>query len=299
MGSWTLDDICWEEFDRSALDPDIVAIVKAASLVELNGGAYAHHLCRVFADDPEFQMTARRWGEEEVQHGRALGRWAALADPEFDFAAAFDRFRAGYRIDFDRDSSRRGSRSGEMIARCIVETGTSSYYAAVHDAAREPVLKQICHHIAADEIRHYKLFYRNLAHCLEHERIGFLRRLRIALGRLAESEDDELAYAYYAANETNPPYDRQRCSRAYARRAFAVYREPHVAHGMALIFKAVGLTPNSRLCRAAARLAWAALRRRAARLAKTAAQTHNGLYTNPPQRVTLNHEFPLSHSPKT
>ncbi len=271
MGSWTLDDIRWEEFDRDRLDPGIVAIVKAASLVELNGGAYAHHLCRVFADDPEFQMTARRWGEEEVQHGRALGRWAALADPEFDFAAAFDRFRAGYQVDFARASSRRGSRSGEMIARCIVETGTSSYYAALRDVAREPVLKQICHHIAADEIRHYKLFYRNLAHCLEHERIGLWRRLRIALGRLAESEDDELAYAYYAANETNLPYDRQRCSRAYARRAFVVYREPHVAHGMALIFKAVGLTPNGRLCHAAARLAWAALRRRAARLAKATA----------------------------
>jgi hypothetical protein len=271
MGYWTLDDIRWEEFDRDRLDPDLVAIVKAASLVESNGAAYAQHLCRVFADDPEFQATARRWGEEEVRHGRALANWAALADPEFDFAAAFARFQAGYRVDFDRDSSRRGSRSGEMVARCVVETGTSSYYAALRDAAREPVLKQICGHIAADEIRHYTLFYRNLGHCLERERIGLWHRLRIALARIAEAEDDELAYAYYAADDVALPYDRRRCARAYARRALAVYRQPHVARGMALIFKAVGLTPNSRLCRAAARLAWAALRRRTARLAKAAA----------------------------
>jgi hypothetical protein len=270
MGSWTIEDIPWDRFDRGRLDPQIVVIVKAASLVEYNGGAYAHHLCRVFHDDPGFQAIARRWGEEEIQHGMALGRWAELADPEFDFAAAFDRFQSGFQVDFDRDTSRRGSRSGEMIARCIVETGTSSYYTALREAAEEPVLKEICRHIAADELRHYQLFYRNLLRCLEHERIGLWRRLRVALRRLAESQDDELAYAYYAANETRRPYDRRRCGRAYARRAYAVCREHHVARGVAMIFKAVGLTPNGRLSHAAGRLAWAALRRRAARLAKAA-----------------------------
>lgn len=271
MGSWTLDDIPWGRFDRGKLDPEIVPIVKAASLVESNGGAYAHHLCRVFHDDPAFQAIARRWGEEEIQHGRALGRWAAMADPEFDFDAAFSRFQEGFQVDFDCDVSRRGSRSGEMIARCIVETGTSSYYTALREAVREPVLKEICRHIAADEFRHYKLFHQNLIHCLERERIGFWRRLCVAAGRVAESEDDELAYAYYAANETACPYDRRRCKRAYARRAYALCREHHVARGIAMIFKAVGLTPTGRLSRATSRLAWTAMRWRAARLAKAAA----------------------------
>ena len=214
--SWTLDEIAWDRFDRTTVDPEIVKLVKAASLVEYNGAAYAHHLCRIFDDDRDFQETARRWGAEEIQHGKALARWAELADPEFDFAAAFERFQAGYRVDFDCATSRRGSRSGEMIARCIVEVGTSSYYTALRDAVREPVLKEICRNIAADEIRHYKLFYKNLLRCLERERIGFWRRLRVAAGRIAESQDDELAYAYYAANETMRPYERGRCSRAYA-----------------------------------------------------------------------------------
>src|SRR5271170_2720474 len=169
MGSWTLDDIRWDRFDLNKLDPQIVPIVKAASLVEHNGGAYAHHLCRVFHDDLAFQETARRWGEEETQHGRALGRWAELAEPDWNFAAAFGRFRDGFRFDFDLDTSRRGSRSGEMIARCIVETATSSYYTALGEAVHEPVLKEICRHIAADELRHYKLFYRNLTRCLERD----------------------------------------------------------------------------------------------------------------------------------
>src|SRR5437868_7173342 len=213
MSGWTLDDIPWDRFERDKLDPELVRIVKAASLVEHNGGAYAHHLCRVFGDDPDFQRTARRWGEEEIQHGRALARWAALADPSYDFDDAFARFQAGFQVDFDCDVSRRGSRSGEMIARCMVEVGTSSYYSALRDGVREPVLKEICRNIAADEIRHYKLFYSNLTRCLESERIGLWRRLRVGFGRILEAQDDELACAYYAANETAGSYDRRRLSR--------------------------------------------------------------------------------------
>jgi rubrerythrin len=271
MGHWTLDDIPWDRFDRNKLDPEIVRIVKAASLVEYNGGAYAHHLCQIFHDDLDFQQNARRWGQEEIQHGKALARWAALADPEFDFEAAFARFQAGYRVDFDLDVSRRGSRSGEMIARCMVEVGTSSYYTALREAVQEPVLKEICRNIATDEFRHYKLFYKHLTRCLENERIGFWRRFRVAAGRIAESEDDELAYAYYAANETERPYERGYFKRAYARRAYALCREHHVAHGIPMIFKAVGLAPNGLFARVATRLAWRVMRTRAIRLEKAAA----------------------------
>jgi rubrerythrin len=263
MGHWTLDDIPWDLFDRNKVDPEMVRIVKAASLVEYNGVAYAHHLCRIFNDDTQFQQKARSWGEEEIQHGKALARWAAMADPEFDFEAAFARFQAGYRVDFDLDVSRRGSRSGEMIARCMVEVGTSSYYSALRDAVQEPVLKEICGNIAADEIRHYKLFYKNLARCRERERIGFWRRLRVAAGRIAESSDDELAYAYYAANEAKRPYDRRRYSCAYAARAYQLYHEHHAAHGVRLILKAVGLNPHGLLARTASRLAWWFIRYRA------------------------------------
>jgi rubrerythrin len=272
MGAWTLDDIPWERFDRTRLDPDIVRLAKAASLVEHNGAAYARHLRKVFADDPVFQEAAARWGEEEIQHGAALGRWAALADPGFDFEAAFARFQAGFRVDFDVTVSRRGSRSGEMIARCIVETGTSSYYSALREAADEPVLREICHHIAADEFRHYRLFYKTLRRYLESERLGRLGRLRIALRRIAESADDELAYAYYAANEGDRPYDRRRCSRAYAQSACAIYRPHHVARSVAMILKAVGFAPNGRFSRLLSRLAWVAMRYRAGRISDDTAR---------------------------
>ncbi|MGH7092838.1 MAG: ferritin-like domain-containing protein [Stellaceae bacterium] len=271
MGAWTLNDISWQDFDRSKLDPELLRLVKAASLVEYNGGAYAQHLCRVFDDDPEFQTVARRWGEEEVQHGAALARWAALADPSFDFAAAFARFQSGYKCDFDSDRSRRGSRSGEMIARCIVETGTSSYYTALHEAAAEPVLREICRHIAADELRHYRMFYKTLGRYLGRECLGRWARLRIALGRITESEDDELAYAYFAANSDAPEYDRRRCGRAYASRAVALYRRHHVERMVAMVLKAVGFKPNGRLGRFASAAVWQGLRLKRGGLGKLAA----------------------------
>ena len=268
MGSWTLDDIPWTRFDRARLDPELVRIVKAAALVEHNGAAYGHHLCRIFADDPAFQAQARRWGEEEIQHGRALARWAELADPDFDFDRAFARFQDGFRVDFDSARSRRGSRAGEMVARCVVEIGTSSYYSALHEAAEEPVLKEICRHIAGDEIRHYRLFRKQLERCLAQERLGRWGRLKVALGRIAEAEDDELAYAYYAANETGQEYDRRRYMRAYASRTYPLYRPHHVRRGIAMLLKAAGLTPNGKVAMLASRLAWRLMRHRAARLAR-------------------------------
>ena len=75
---WSLNDIPWAEFDPDRVDPDILKLVKAACLVEYNGGDYATYLCNVFADDPDFQAAARNWAAEEVQHGQALGRWAEM-----------------------------------------------------------------------------------------------------------------------------------------------------------------------------------------------------------------------------
>lgn len=271
MSHWTLNDIPWAAFDPARVDPELTRLIKAACLVERDGGEYARYLCNVFHDDLPFQDLARRWGAEEVQHGQALGRWATLADPTFDLEAAFARFKTGFQHDFDVETSIRGSRVGEMVARCIVETGTSSYYSALAEAAEEPVLRAICRRVAADELRHYKLFYSTLQRCLDAEGVGLWGRLRVAISRMIESEDDELAYAYYAANGDAAPYERRRAKEAYAKRAYAVYRAHHVERGMAMIFKAVGLTPHSPLNRAATRVAWWSIQRRAAWLQRAAA----------------------------
>lgn len=257
MKHWRIEQISWDRFDPSKVDPEIVPLVKAAAMVERNGGDYALYLNGVFADDPDFRQAADYWAEEEIQHGDALGKWAMLADPGWDYAAAFDRYRAGFKINTKANASIRGSRTGELIARCMVETGTSSYYTALGEATEEPVLKQVCKLIAADEYRHFKLFYDHMKRYLARENLSFLQRLRVAAGRIGETEDDELAFAYHCGNE-DPAlgYDHARCTAAYMARAMGFYRYRHIERGMGMIFKAIGLEPRGRLSDLSARAAW-------------------------------------------
>lgn len=267
-GKWTLDDIAWDKFDPALVDPETLKAVKAAAMVEANAADYVTYLNKVFRDDPEMLDAIRQWGEEEVQHGFALGRWAELADPEFSFERAFARFREGYKINEGAEDSVRGARSLELIARCVVESGTSSFYSGMRDDTAEPVLKQIAANIAADEFRHYKLFYEGFLKYQPEERPNFFKRLWVAMTRVQEAEDDELAYAYYAANvkpeeEASYPYDRDAYSRAYNQQLMRFYHFPHLRKAVSMIVKPVGLKPTGYIARGLARVVWWAMRARA------------------------------------
>lgn len=265
---WTLNDIPWDKFDASKVDGDILRAVKAAALVEHNAWDYVTYLKNVFNDDPDFQAAAQLWGEEEIQHGQALARWASLADPSFNFDSAMKRFAEGYQLPLDATQSVRGSRTGELIARCVVEVGTSSYYSAIRDASDEPVLKAICHKIAGDEFRHYKLFFDHYRRYQTHDPLPLWRRLMVAFGRVQEASDDELAMAYWCGNAPPESYDRKRHSAAYALRAGRLYRPPHLRRALSMIFKACDLNPQSRWVDRLAAIAWRALQWRNRRLAR-------------------------------
>jgi hypothetical protein len=47
-----------------------------------------------------------------------------------------------------------------MVARCVVETGTATFYTALASQSTEPVLTGIAQRIRADEVNHYKHFLR-------------------------------------------------------------------------------------------------------------------------------------------
>ncbi len=255
--SWTLDDVPWERFDSSRVDPGHLKAVKGACMVEHHSDDYVAYLCSVFHGDPAFQAEARAWGIEELQHGQALRRWCELADPSFDFEARFARFKAGgHQLPTKAAESVRGSRTKELVARCFVESGTSAFYSAVRDATDEPVLRHICHRIAGDEYRHYRLFYSNKKRYGAIEKPSMWAGLWIALGRLAESGDDELAYAYYCGNGLTTPYRRRRYATAFARRTLPLYRYEHVAKGLAMTLKAAGLKPRGPAGRCLTQIGW-------------------------------------------
>jgi hypothetical protein len=267
---WTMDDVHWSLFDPTKVEPSLLATVKAAALVEYNAPDYVTYLKRVFAGSAAETIAAiEQWGREEAQHGRALGRWAEMADPTFKLEEAFARFRKGYTPAHFNDvgeTSVRGSRRGEMIARCVVESGTSSYYSAIRDASEEPVLAEIAGRIAADEYRHYKLFY-DFHHAQPDPDLGFWKKLAIAVGRVRESDDDELAYSYYCANvppeqEAATPYDRKKFSKLASQASMAAYHRKHIDKLVQMVVKAMGANPHGWLARLAGTMLWRRLETR-------------------------------------
>lgn len=260
---WTLDQIPWSRFDASKVNKTLLAAVKAASLVEYNAPDYVKYLTTIYRCQPErVRHDIERWGGEEIQHGLALGRWAELADPTFDFQAAFARFHKMYRAPhFERaQSSVRGSRRGEMVARCVVESGTSSLYSALRDGTDEPVLKQIAARIAGDEFRHYRMFYDIMQGDKEPD-LPRWRKFLIAVGRVNESSDDELACAFYCANvsaseATRFPYRRRYYARIYRNTIMSFYRRHHVEKLVKMVVLPAGINPSGRLVGVAGRILW-------------------------------------------
>ena len=261
---WTMDDVHWSLFDSSKVTPALLSAIKAAALVEYNAPDYVSYLKRVFAgSDGATLASLEQWGREEAQHGRALGRWAEMADPKFKLEEAFARFRKGYTPAHFGDAQRgsvRGSRRGEMIARCVVESGTSSYYSAIRDATEEPLLQEIAGRIAADEYRHYKLFYDTL-HAQAEPDISFWRKIWIALGRVRESDDDELAFSFYCANvppekEAVTPYDRKKYSKLAGQASLTIYHPKHIQKLVQMVIKVVGANPHGWLANIASALLW-------------------------------------------
>lgn len=262
MAHWNLNDIPWHQFNPQAVNPKHIALVKAACMVEHNSDTYGEYLRRVFADDAEFCAETHRWAAEEVQHGQALRRWAEMVDPTFQFPESFSNFTEGYQqLPTEVDESVRGSRCGELIARCVVESGTSTYYTALMEATNEPVLKAICAKIAADEYRHYQLFYRFLKHY--GGELSLWQRFRIAVARVTEIEDDELPFAFHSAHDSKSVYNHKQATRAYYQHLGHMYHPKHIARMCAMVLRAVGLKPNGKLHRTLSNIAWKAWKWRA------------------------------------
>ena len=117
--------------------------------------------------------------------------------PEFDWECAYRGFFEEYGSACTMESLAE-NRALEMVARCVVETGTSSFYRTLSEAAREPVLKLITANISSDEVRHYKHFYRYFLDYKDRERPGRVAILRQLWKRSTDvkAEDAYIAFKH-------------------------------------------------------------------------------------------------------
>ncbi len=246
---WSLDDIPWQQIrrDRREYDEPVFYMVSAASLMESATDLYTENLIAYFSGDDEVtSWLTESWLPEELQHGRALRRYVETAWPDFPW----EHVRAGFIEEFRPfcDEALEEVRALEMASRCIVETGTATFYTCLSRASADPVLALLARRIAEDEVRHYKHFYRFFRRYRDHEHPGraavapaLWRRLRMNGG-----EDRLVVLKHvHAARDGSGPLD----SRTYRRmrRQCRMLMRPHFPAEMAvrMLLKPLGLGPRA------------------------------------------------------
>lgn len=264
QGRWRIEDIPFEMLQPQAIrdDNDCFFLLAAASFVEITSDLYSQTLLERFAHDAEVSAWLRdTWEPQEVQHGVALRRYIRCAWPEFDWDSTYAAFYTEY-------SKRCATEflaptcALELVARCVVETGTASLYTMIQALSPEPLLHLLARRIREDEIQHYRYFYHAF---LRYRAADSPSRRDIArtLFRRIRTIDNEDAYLsfkhlYRARNSNDEPVGR--AYRSFRRRWFQIARRQY-PHEMAIKMFLKPLALNSRVRRAAIPLLAAGARR--------------------------------------
>jgi len=221
---WRIEDIdlCSIDRQRAIADEDLLLLLCAASFIESGTHLYTSNLSLFFSSDPEVSSWLNdEWEPEELQHGRALRAYVTHVWRDFDWDTAFDNFFNEYSKTCSVEGFER-TQALEMVARCVVETGTTALYGAIGECTNEPVLAEIIDNIRTDEVRHYKHFLRYFRKYNKIERNGRLSVLGALMRRILEirNEDSEIALRHvfairYPERVSDPTYQRERSARIH------------------------------------------------------------------------------------
>lgn len=194
---WKIEDLEFSRIARDEVrrDENLFYLVASASFIESGSDLYTQNLVDFFRGDDEVtDWLTHHWEAEELQHGKALRAYVAHVWPEFDWETAYRGFLEEYAT-YCKVELLAPTRGLEMTARCVVETGTATYYRAMARSTAEPVLRDLASRIAADEVSHYKHFYRFFRRYRDEERLSRFRVLGTIGRRTLElkSEDADCA----------------------------------------------------------------------------------------------------------
>lgn len=175
---WEIADLDFSKINIAQVKPDenLFYLVTCASFVESGSDLYTQNLVEYYGDEPEISTWLReQWEIEELQHGQALRAYVKHIWPEFDWQTAYRSFLDEYST-YCKVELLEPSKGLEMVARCVVEAGTATFYGALSRSTDEPVLQDLASRIAKDEVNHYKHFFHYFRHFRQQEG---LRRHRI------------------------------------------------------------------------------------------------------------------------
>ncbi|QRX81954.1 ferritin-like domain-containing protein [Glaciimonas sp. PAMC28666] len=173
---WRIEDLAFSTIDVAAVrsDENLFYLATCASFVESGSDLYTQNLIAYYGDDPEISdWLTHHWEVEELQHGNALRAYVAHVWPEFEWQIAYNDFLEEYSR-YCKVELLEPSKALEMVARCVVETGTATFYQALARSSTEPVMRNLATRIANDEVNHYKHFFRYFRRLRQKE--GLSRR---------------------------------------------------------------------------------------------------------------------------
>ena len=246
--SWSMEDIPYGTLAHDQVRDDqlLFHLLASASFIEITSHLYTQTLVEFFRGDGDVvEWLEQNWVSEELQHGEALKRYVQTAWPDFDWETAYGHFLAEYSQLCTIDQLA-GTKALEMAARCVVETGTASFYRMLSVVTREPVLRQLAAEISADEVRHYKYFYRYFRRYQALERPSRAAVLGILWNRSAEIDAEDALYAFkavYLAANPDPGFQKSEYE-AYRKSVFQLgKRDFPYEMAVKMLLKPLGLPP--------------------------------------------------------
>ena len=207
---WSINDIDFNAINDKLVRHDqfLFITLVSASFVEIHSEQYADNLICYFQDNPELTCwLANHWRRDEVQHGKALKAYVQQVWPEFDWERAYLAFGLEYGLlcTVEQLEKHKGL---ELIARCVVETGTSSFYRAMQNYVQEPVLTSLIEKIRTDEISHYTQFRRHFLEYNTDERHSVVALTQTIWRRLKAISNEDAYIAFkHVHSQKNPVAD--------------------------------------------------------------------------------------------
>ena len=202
---WRIEDIDFSAIDRSAIahSEDLFFLLMSASFIETGSDTYATNLAEHYAAWPEVASWLKdHWEAEELQHGQALRAYVEAVWPDFPWQQAYDSFFAEYSQLCTMEELYPDPRL-EMVARCVVETGTTAYYHTLRELSTEPVLSELLGNIRNDEVSHFKHFLKYFKEMQDQSPVGRTSIAKALYGRLKElrESDTEIALRHVWAHK--------------------------------------------------------------------------------------------------
>ncbi|AIY42766.1 hypothetical protein LT85_3608 [Collimonas arenae] len=204
---WKIADLDFSKINIAQVRPDenLFYLVACASFVESGSDLYTQNLVDYYGDEPEISSWLReQWEVEELQHGQALRAYVEHIWPEFDWQTAYGNFLEEY-SGYCKVELLEPSKGLEMVARCVVEAGTATFYSALSRGTDEPVLKDLTSRIAKDEVNHYKHFFHYFRRFRQNEGLRRHRIFGALRRRTMEMKNEDAACALRHVLNTRVP----------------------------------------------------------------------------------------------